>query len=66
MYVFPGSHHEALQLQVLVLSNALDQQLLKAGIRVSTGHPASRMTELELGLVATAYLQRGPQTLSGY
>lgn len=59
VHVLPSSHHEALELQVLVLSNALDQELLKVGIRVNTGHPASRRIELEVGPGATAYLQQG-------
>ena len=59
MHVLPGSHYEALKLQVSVLGNALDQELLKAGVGINTGHLASRGVELEVGPRATAQLQQG-------
>lgn len=58
-HILPGSHHEALKLQVSVFRNALDQELLKVGVGVNTGDPASRRIELEVGPGATAYLQQG-------
>ena len=59
VHVLPGGHHKALELQVSILSNALDQELLKVGVGVNTGHPASRRIELEVGSRATAHLQQG-------
>ena len=41
------------------LGNALDQELLKAGVGINTGHLASRGVELEVGPCATAQLQQG-------
>lgn len=59
VHVLPGSHYEAFKLQVSVLGNALDQELLKAGVGINTGHLASRGVELEVGPCATAQLQQG-------
>lgn len=59
VHVLPSSHHKALKLHVLVLGNVLDQVLLKVGVGVNTGHPASRRIELEVGPGATAHLQQG-------
>lgn len=59
VHILSGSHQEALKLQVTVLRKALDQELLKVGVGVNTGHPASRRIELEVGAGATAHLQQG-------
>lgn len=59
VHILPGSHQEALKLQVTVLRKALDQELLKVGVGVNTGHPASSRIELEVGAGATAHLQQG-------
>ena len=59
VHVLPGSHYEALKLQVWVLGNTLDQKLLKVGVGINTGHLTSRGVELEVGPRATAQLQQG-------
>ena len=41
------------------LGNALDQELLKVGVGINTGHLASRGVELEVGPHATSQLQQG-------
>lgn len=59
MQVLTRGNHRPLELEVLVLREALEEELAEIGIGVGAGEPAAWWVELEIGAGARADFQQG-------